>query len=433
MGFARESCDHPWMSMTQRRWFGLSAGVLFGVAFAVHCGSEEGSVFDECRTIYGDRCGAACSDNGQCSAGLFCSGGRCNAECGPTRSCGSGVACSANGRCENTGFGGGSTNPDGGGQGGQGGQDGCADLNVELGKKTPTVLVLVDRSGSMTQAFGTGTRWTVLKKVLLDDGGTIQSLQSEVNFGLSMYSNPTKNACPELVGVSYGLNNYAAIDGVLRPAGTNPDTPTGESILGVAGITDAGLVDGGLAALDAKGGEKLILLVTDGDPDTCENPNANDAPLNPVEVQKAKDVAVSAVQRAFAAGIKTYVLAIGNEVSEAHQQEMANAGLGLNPDAGAVAAFFRPADEAQLIAQINAVITGARPCKYTLNGTVQPGFESQGTVLLNGAVLPFGDPNGWRLSTPSEIELVGAACQTVKTSANASLSASFPCGAVIVR
>ena len=413
----------------QRRWFGLSAGTLFGVASAIHCGTEEGSLFNECRSIYGDSCGAECATDTQCAAGLFCSQGRCNAECGPGKVCTAGAACLARGRCGNTGFGEGQTNPEGGGSGGG---DGCADLNVELGKRTPTVLVLVDRSGSMDAPFGTGTRWTVLKKVLLDDGGAIQSLQSEVSFGLSMYSNPTKTSCPELVGVPYGVNNFSAIDGVLRPATLNPDTPTGESILGVAGITDAGFSPGGLAALDAGSGEKVILLVTDGDPDTCENPRANDAPLNPAEVQKAKDVSVNAVRRAFAAGIKTYVLAIGSEVSEAHQQEMANAGLGLNPDAGAVAPFFRPDNEAQLIAQINAVITGARPCKYTLNGVVQAGFESQGKVTLNGNALPFADANGWRLSSPSEVELQGTACKTVKTARTASITASFPCGAVVI-
>jgi len=412
------------------RWLGfLAAGAA--LAFAIHCGSSGGSTFAECEALFGDRCGVPCATDEQCADGLFCSGGFCNAQCGPGKGCDNGLLCTTRGRCDAPGFGGddGSAGDDGGVGG-----DACVDLNVTLDRKTPTILVLVDRSGSMTSnAFGdAGTRWDALKRVLLD-GGVIQNLQGEVDFGLSMYSNANPaSGCPNLIGVPYARNNFDAIRAVLGPAGTAPDTPTGESILRIAGITDAGLTDGGLAALDAGGGEKVILLVTDGDPDYCGNPRANDPPLDPGEVQRAKDIAVASAQRAFSAGIKTYVLAIGDEVATTHQQEMANAGLGLPLNAADAAPFFRPSDPAQLVAQITQIITGARSCTYALNGRVQPGFEAQGTVLLNGTRLVFGDPNGWRLNSPSEIELVGEACRTVRTAINATLSASFPCGGVVI-
>jgi hypothetical protein len=281
--------------------------------------------------------------------------------------------------------------------------------------------------------IGTSTRWITLKNVLLD-GGVIQNLQSEVVFGLTMYANPTNPAsCPDLSGVPYALDNFTAIRGLLGPAVTQPETPTGESILQIAGLNAAGAVvnSNGLAARDAGGGEKIILLVTDGDPDYCGNPRANDPPLDAGELQKAKDISVNAAQRAFAAGIKTYILAIGSEVSVPHQQEMANVGLGHPRDAGQVAPFFRPNNEQQLIDQINTIIYGARPCKYTLNGTVQPGRESSGTVRLNGTPLTFNDPNGWRLASPTELELLGSACEQVKSTANSSVTASFPCGSVV--
>lgn len=410
------------------RWVGfLVCGAA--LAFAIHCGSSEDSTFSECQAIVAEGCGAPCATDGECGSGLGCTNGACNAVCGASRACTNGFACNARGQCEVPGFG---DQPQDGGPNGP--SDGCVDLTVDLGRKTPTIVLLVDRSGSMEAAFGSaGTRWDVLKSVILD-GGVVRELQGEVQFGLSMYSNATPaQQCPNLEGVPFAANNYDAIRGVLQPAVTRPDTPTGESILRIAGLTDAGLVDGGLAALDAGGGEKVILLITDGDPDYCANPAANDPPLNGSEVQKAKDIAVAAAQRAFAAGIKTYVLAIGNEVAVAHQQEMANVGLGYPRNAADAAPFFRPNDQAQLLAQINQVITGTRSCKYTLNGTVQPGFEPQGLVTLNGQRLGYGDPNGWRLPSANEIELVGQACETVRTAVSATLTASFPCGGVIVR
>jgi hypothetical protein len=416
----------------RRARIALGIGFLSGILFAIHCGSSNDSTFsDACSALYGDRCGKACADDTQCGGGLHCAAGRCNAVCGPGRPCTVALACTANGRCLVGGFGeGGNPIP------GDDPDSGCADLSVNLTKTTPTILVLVDRSGSMTATFGSGTRWTTLKSVLLD-GGVIKSLEGEVNFGLTMYSNPTRSTvgCPDLTGVPFALNNYAAIDGVLAPASTEPDTPTAESILGVAGITPSGNTPGGLAALDAGGGQKIILLVTDGDPDYCQNPYANDpvgnGGVDASEAQKAKDMSVDAVRRAFGAGIKTYVLAIGDEIQATHQQEMANTGLGLSPDAGDAAPFFRPTDEAQLISQINSIIAGVRSCKYTLNRNVQPGFESRGTVRLNGDALPFGDPNGWRLTAPNEIEIQGTACETIKTTANATLTATFPCGSIV--
>jgi hypothetical protein len=413
----------------RRARIALGIGFLSGILFAIHCGSSNDSTFsDACSALYGDRCGKACADDTQCGGGLHCAAGRCNAECGPGRPCTGALACAANGRCLVGGFGeGGNPIP------GDDPDSGCADLSVNLAKTTPTILVLVDRSGSMSATFGTGTRWTTLKNVLLD-GGVIKNLEGEVNFGLTTYANPSGGGCPDLEGVPIALNNYDEINALLGPATTDPDTPTGESILAVAGIGPTGeLTPDGLAARDAGGGQKIILLVTDGDPDTCLNPGANDPTGAPdaAEQRKAQIVSVDAVRQAFARGIKTYVLAIGDEIQAFHQQEMANTGLGLSPDAGDAAPFFRPTDEAQLISQINSIIAGVRSCKYTLNRNVQPGFESRGTVRLNGNVLPFGDPNGWRLTAPNEIEIQGTACETIKTTASATLTATFPCGSIV--
>jgi hypothetical protein len=72
-----------------------------------------------------------------------------------------------------------------------------------------------------------------------------------------------------------------------------------------------------------------------------------------------------------------------------------------------------------------------RSCAFALDGKVTDGGETQGTVTLNGMALTLNDPNGWRLSGPSTIELTGTACETVKNTENVSLNAQFPCGIVI--
>lgn len=406
----------------------------------IHCGTDDGSGFgtppDEqgCAEIFGDRCNQTCTADPDCGGGMFCTDGKCNAQCGAGASCPAGTTCSANGRCVG-GFGGGGN--DGGSSGD--GSSVCADLDLQLGRVTPTVSLIVDRSTSMDARFPPGapagqTRWTTLKGALLDDG-VIQPLQSEVVFGLTMFANPgNNNTCPDLETVPFALNNYDAIDAVLRPAGMFSDTPTAETIASVAGIDTAGVVQpGGLAALDTGGGGKVILLVTDGDPDFCLNPGANDPtgnPSDPAAARLAQQMTVDAVKNAFEAGIKTYVMGIGQDIGEAHQQEVANVGLGYPETGGQQAPIFRPTGKQELIDQLKSVVTGARSCTFTLNGNVQPGREGEGTVSLNGVPLVLNDANGWKLNTPSEIELTGEACRTVQTVIDANLSVRFPCGSV---
>src|SRR5262249_55039003 len=95
---------------------------------------------------------------------------------------------------------------------------------------------------------------------------------------------------------------------------------------------------------------------------------------------------------------------------------------------------IRPNTQEQLVNALRQIVLGARTCTFDLNGQVEPGMERLGTVTLNGVTVPFDEPGapdeGWRLLNPSRIELVGAACDTVKSTPDAKLSARFPCGAV---
>jgi hypothetical protein len=415
---------------SRRFRLGISIGSALAVAFAMHCGTEDSSTFKDgpCATVFKDQCGAPCADDTQCAAGLYCADDKkCFAECAPNTTCADGKACSPNGRCGGGGpiFGGdsGSTTDDDAGPGG----DACADIDITLEKVIPTVLLLIDQSGSMTDNQfppGSGvTRWQVLRSALIDpDGGIVKQLENDVSFGVSLYS-WNSGACPQLTNVSWKTGNYTDIFNVYADAGTVNNTPTAESIMGVVGFDDAGVLrDGGFAAATTPG-PKIILLATDGDPDSCAAPNSNGT-------QPPRRFTVWATQRTFDAGIPTYVVSVGTDIDQAHQQEVANAGLGFNPDAGDASAIYRPTDRAQLVAALNKIILGVRSCKFTLNGAVVPGTEGQGVVKLNGAPLGLNDPNGWKLNSSTELEVVGNACTTVQTSPNAQISVRFPCGTV---
>src|SRR5688500_12352195 len=135
------------MSRSQTRRFfggtGMGLGLLLSaLAVMASCGGVEESLVSPCQSEL--TCGNPCSASASCISGQYCGGdATCTADCvvGDQR-CGSGKTCNGSGRCVD-GMGplvmGGSTGDPGGG----GGMNGvCADVNINLDKQIPTVLLL---------------------------------------------------------------------------------------------------------------------------------------------------------------------------------------------------------------------------------------------------------------------------------------------------
>jgi hypothetical protein len=299
----------------------------------------------------------------------------------------------------------------GAGSGGDNGDaSGCPDVHVTVSKVIPTVELLLDQSGSMTDSFGSTTRWNAMYSTLMaSPNGVVMTLQGDVRFGLALYTSHNGGpSCPEITRVPIALNNYSAIDAVFQPAAPQQDTPTGESIEAV--IPD-------LQAVSAPG-PKIIVLATDGEPDTCAVPNP----------QTGQARAIQGAQTAFRAGIDTYIISVGPETSDQHLQDMANAGVG-NPVGGSMnAPFYRALDPQQLIGAFNQIIGGARTCRFTLSGRVDPNLASQGHVIVDGQVRSYG--TDWRLVDDHTIELLGGLCDSIKSGTH-QVDATFPCGAII--
>jgi von Willebrand factor type A domain len=404
----------------KRRIFG-SAGVGFGLVLSAlgglaSCGGSDESLVSPCKSELS--CGQKCDAVKACANGTYCgSDATCTAECVPgDKRCGSDKTCNGSGHCiDGPSISvGGTTGVGGLPVGGDSGV--CASTAVDLGHQLPTVLLLVDQSGSMNAQFGTSDRWQTLRTALMDPAlGIVSTLQAQVRFGLTLYSGRDGAApCPALTNVAPALNNFMPID-MAYPVPTTAiidDTPTGESITAAAkilqGVTDPG--------------PKVIVLATDGEPDTCATPD----PQTP----EAKEVAVKAAQDAFATGVFTFYISVGNEVSAAHATEMANVGQGY-PRADKTQRFYLANDQAALAQAFATIVDGVRSCSFQLNGTVKDGGEADGTVTLDGSALPLNDPNGWRLSSPTTVEFVGKACETVKDKNDHKVNAEFTCGAIV--
>jgi hypothetical protein len=396
------------------------ASIAFTVVLAA-CGSKVGN--GPCDSPNPPpECAQACDPApgapSTCPAGFHCSpDGLCYAACTPGGSeCGSNARCTDDGTCVPI-DGDASLGPDAD----------CPSVNFTATPITPTVQLVLDQSGSMVEAYGSTDRWNAMVNALVDPTtGVVANLESNVVFGATLYSGTSADdgtglqvgipPCPALISRPRVVNNFTSIAQMLNAADPIEDTPTAPTI-------DAVIADF-VANPPMAGSPPIIVLATDGLPDTCENAD----PRNAAEQTAANATAVAAAQRSWTAGIPLFYLSVGDDVTNAHAQAMANAGAGLDPATG-TAMFYRANNPAELTAAFNSIIGGVLSCELDLDGQVDPTQGSSGMVTLNGVPLDFG--TDWELVDGDTIRLLGAACDTLMMSTNPSVTAVFPCGAVV--
>lgn len=408
----------------------LMAGAL--VVFSAGCGGksdEEGGIATQGPLPCAEGgelaavCGQTCGGGMGCPTGMYCTpSGTCYADCTPAGNQCSGT-CMGDGHCLPANDTGDLLGP-GPGPGSGGGiavdpmMPGCIQQGIEFESLTPTVELLVDRSGSMDADFGMYDRWNTIRNILVDpmEGFTFQ-MQSKVRFGLTLYTGFTAEddeglSCPNLIQVPIALNNYQPIADVFNANEIGNNTPSAESLLAVTTKLE----------MFTEIGPKVIVFATDGDPDSCVDPDSNGT-------QPPRDAVEAAVQAAWDKGISTYAIAVGDEIMDlAHLQRVAEIGRG-----GEAGAHYYPAESAnELITAFAAILGVVISCDFDLNGTVAPENYNKGFITVNDIPVAYGDPNGWEMPDGDTIRLLGTSCESIKVG-NSSIGIQFPCGTFDIR
>jgi hypothetical protein len=365
------------------------------------------------------------------------------------------------------------------GMGGMAGTDPgiCQHLSAVPTPQVPTVEIVVDTSSSMFET--TPTAWTVLYAALDGPEGVVKELQGEMHFGFASYKGktaPTETdpACAMMTIVDPALSNFDAIDAVYGALGGDTggaytlqhpppkwETPTNYAI---------GFAVQELQAYDPMPpGPKYILLVTDGNPNTCAT----------TDPQCGQDYAIKAAQDAYAAGIGLFVLGVGDIVSNTsdnagcegtgarcglnHLQDMANAGVGAgvmpapncedptstacqyrylpcNKDSTLTATYTAEAPAvgtpfavdtnaadapAKLKTALRTLLSNAVSCTFEMD-VIVTGDPALGIVSVSSSPVAYDMPDGWMLEADSfHVTLQGAACEAYR--AGGEVSIDFPC------
>lgn len=356
------------------------------------------------------------------------------------------------------------TESDPGGSGGSGGglavgggmqggaSDNCNEFEMEFVPRTPTIYVLVDQSQSMFEATDF---WNKLKTGVLP---VIEQLAPDVRFGFGTYTG-TNAACTGLTpGAPIAENNYTAIETAYNSLGlvNGGQTPTPLAILQAKDVLLA----------DPSPGDRFILLVSDGAPDFCDDPDP----------KCGYDALIAAMQVAYSEGVRTLVFGIENTgVTQATFDYFAQAGMGelpnmpegVNPNsgmnncsggtgagawsnfrtlnggtaatgagkysaAGGTATAFLNSDPAALAQSILATVEGLKSCSVDLNFEIVN--ADRGDVFVNDQAVPL-PRDQWQVAPDSNstIQLLGAACDLWQQPEVTYFGAGFPCDAIVLR
>ena len=378
---------------------------LIPIAFAVlavACGPKQfGSLCDEipapeaCQTPCDPSPGAPV----ECPSGYYCAAdGHCDAQCTAAGGqCGSGYVCTSDGRCVDDG-----TLPE------PVPDANCPAINFTPMPVTPSIGLVLDQSGSMyTNNLGGVTRYRAMRDALVGTTGVVTALESKAYFGSLLYSCINNNNTLDITSVPRALNNAAGvrthIDSKLNSQGGN--TPTHTAI--------NQMVQSFAQNPPPANSPPVIVLATDGLPNQCMGNGGESA-------------TVTAARDAYNAGIPVYVLAINQNSN--HFQQVANAGQGHMAGQPNVT-YYPVTSAAQLQQAFETIISGVISCDLSLTATIDEGQAQAGTVTVNGTPLNYG--SDWTLVNGNIVRLVGAACDAFKASANPTVNASFPCGAII--
>jgi hypothetical protein len=299
-------------------------------------------------------------------------------------------------------------------------------------------MFLVDQSGSMdTNDFGPGNlnRWTAAHSAITD---IVSGLDDIVRFGLTTYTSQNGNdnpPCPRLPvagdplaaspRVDFGLDNAGPISNnsiypSSYPNDAGDDTPTGDSIDSLVSLIQA--------SPPPDEGPTIIVLATDGEPDSCEYPD----PSNSTQRDFSRQEVVDAAGAAHAAGIDLFVLWVGQLNSDStrnHLQEVADAGV------DGTGQVWVGDDPANLSGAFQSIVSDSISCDIQIDKPFDDKEKAcndpESDVRLNGT--PLDCPSDWQVKPGVDdvIELVGNACTTFK-SGSATFTAEFPCGAIVV-
>ncbi|HXU64748.1 MAG TPA: VWA domain-containing protein [Polyangia bacterium] len=370
------------------------------------------------------------AENG--SGGSTAAGGSSSTGSGGSSSQGSGGSSSTGAggsRATGGSFGSGGMPVSGGDITGAGGQS-CGQTNVSIKPVPPDILIVQDKSRSMSDSSGsncTGANCSKWAQVSSAIETVVKATDTTVNWGMIFFANDSSCGVTSTPIVPIGPMNGSKIQTAFAGNQPSSETPTtaamNAAVTYMKTLTDPN--------------PKFLLLATDGQP-TCGTatgaggaagrggvggaggrgtigvpPTAGGTPDDSPNAEKAVGDAKTAGFPTFVVGIATSGSATANDTLNIMAK---NGGY---PQTGASTQYYSVSDTASLVTALNQILGKTLSCTIPL--TDKPDYLSNVAVTAmdpNGKriEIPKDDANGWSFdSSMSNIVLNGSACQQLQS------------------
>ena len=312
---------------------------------------------------------------------------------------------------------------------------GCTPGTVNLTKATPTVMFILDRSGSMGDQLGRtvgGTRWEILTSAL---ASTLPPVDGTMGIGALLF--PTAGpgsaqscSAPGTADLSPGTGNVAPLIGLMRANQPNGGTPTADAIDAAAKF---------LLGVRAATSARAMVLATDGEPNcnTGLNPNTCVCVESTRGCQGrpnqclADTRTVSRLASYDAQGLPTYVIGLQDQGNASFVSVLdAMAIAGGRAQTGAAHQYYSANSEAELDTALVTIRDQVGACTF-LTSSVP---DASGTILVtvSGVPIPYdaSRTNGWAWANQAngEMAFYGTACTAAIAAGTRALDAVVTCG-----
>lgn len=284
------------------------------------------------------------------------------------------------------------------------------------------VLVLFDRSGSMSRAFGASTRFDVAQ-TMLDD--IVKAYETRIRFGFQAFPAPggcggdgdAASCCAQPPSVPVGTMHAEAIGVTMQAAApVSGNTPTAEA-LRLAGLYFASLADGVE--------DRFVLLATDGQP-SCrlDGTLGRDVVRSGERIEGPCLDALRQVQALRAVGVRVIVVGIGADLAMGAQgapsclEELARSG-GAARQGAAGPSFFSASEPKDLERALQRIFGAVIQPSCTISMSRAAPDPANVAVFFDDQEIPY-DPRGfdgwkWVEGSEGKVMLVtGASCQRLE-------------------
>lgn len=291
---------------------------------------------------------------------------------------------------------------------------GCGAQEAKAEAVPPNLLIVLDRSCSMTKKVGAVSKWQIAVDALVK---LTTTQNGKIRFGLALFPDLDAPKCAQAaIPVPVAPATEGAIQSLLTAslAANDPWFPDGPC---VTNIDTAMQQAAGEPALADPERESYVLLLTDGKQAGCSDAGGDEG-------------TTKILGDLYAAGVATFVVGFGSEVDPAQLNLFAEAGgVPANDPNAPDVKFYKAEDQATLDAALAAIAKKTLGCQLTLDEV--PPNPNEVYVFFDDVESVPNDPtqqNGWTYDpATNQVTFHGPACEKLQKGEVTDVDIVFGC------